>query len=186
MIDPSKTPSDVLNAAGFSRTALLPHTDRSLHVEPPSLLASLTVIPADVGGGGVVVDGAYVAAELRGQFGAEAVAGLSLSMSGQEGVQAIFGSRDGFQRIRYRDDEIAWPWHRDRPAEITARLRQLIKDASAPLALGRGDGYLLHNHRTLHGRSAFTGRRCVIRFLAKVKEGHPYAWLNRGFRRADS
>lgn len=186
VIDPSRAPADGLNAVGFTRTALLPHTDRSLHLEPPSLLASLTVVPAASGGDGVVVDGAHVAAQLRDQFGAEVLAKLSLSAPGRERAQAIFGSRDGYQRIRYRDDEIAWPCHPDRAAQITARLRQLIKGASVPLTLGQGDGYLLHNHRTLHGRSAFTGRRCVIRFLATVEVSHPYAWLNKGFDCADS
>lgn len=87
----------------------------------------------------------------------------------------------GVVRVRFRDDDMAQPVRAGvRGHVLLARLRAL---AARPvvLGLGEGEGYLVHNHRVLHGRTSFLGYRRVVRLLANVRPEHRFAWLNDGF-----
>jgi Taurine catabolism dioxygenase TauD, TfdA family len=42
-------------------------------------------------------------------------------------------------------------------------LRAAIDRHTTTVQLGRGQGYVLHNYRWLHGRRAFTGQRVMFR-----------------------
>ncbi|MGV9370037.1 TauD/TfdA family dioxygenase [Micromonospora tulbaghiae] len=186
VIAPRVRLNDCDNEAGFTDLPLSPHTDRSLHAQPPSVLATLMLTPARAGGSATLVDGAQVLAMLRRRADDAAIAGLRLrTASGQPGPP-IVEFVPGHARIRYRDDRIAGPYSTDGRADLVAGFRRLASETTRFLQLGAGDGYLAHNHRFLHGRTAFTGGRTLVRFLARVDNDHPYAWLNRGFPIASS
>ncbi|MEU1245517.1 hypothetical protein ACWD8I_02200 [Micromonospora arida] len=174
------------NEAGFTDLALSPHTDRSLHAQPSSVLATLMLTPARAGGSATLVDGARVLALVRRLTGDTEIAGLRLKTATGRPGPAVVEIGAGHARIRYRDDRIAGPYSTDGRTDLVVAIRRLIAETAQTLHLGAGDGYLVHNHRFLHGRTAFTGERSLVRFLARVNSDHPYAWLNRGFSIASS
>ncbi|TCC00530.1 hypothetical protein E0H26_02265 [Micromonospora zingiberis] len=186
IISPREVPDHLENVAGFSRGLLSPHTDRSLHDQPPSLVAALMVSGAPDGGEGVLVDGARVLRQLRLDHAESVLAGLRLVTAEGARDVAVLDMRTGLIRIRYRDDDVAQPHSTYGPGDPAAEFRHLVRVTARTVHLAAGDGYLIHNHRILHGRAEFSGDRLLVRLLAKVKSGHPYAWLNRGFQRADS
>ncbi|MDG4839847.1 TauD/TfdA family dioxygenase [Micromonospora sp. WMMD967] len=174
------------NEAGFTDLALSPHTDRSLHARPPSVLATLMLTPARAGGSATLVDGAQVLALVRQCAEDSEIAGLRLRTATGRPGPAVVEIGGSHARIRYRDDRIAGPYSTDGRTDVVVAIRRLIAETAQTLHLDAGDGYLVHNHRFLHGRTAFTGDRSLVRFLARVTSDHPYAWLNRGFSIASS
>lgn len=187
VIAPGEVPTrSTGNEAGFTSRGLPPHTDRSGHSQAPSLLATVMVSPAPPGGRALLVDGAAVLANLRRQFDEPAIAGLRLRTQDGGLATSVFEFDGDLIRIRYRDDPVARPANAAGREDVVARLRRLIVAATTSRPLRAGDGYILHNHRFLHGRTGFTGGRRLVRLLAKVKDSHPYAWLNRGFSSAGS
>jgi hypothetical protein len=95
-------------------------------------------------------------------------------------VPVILAS-NGLARIRFRDDRIAVPASASDDQQVVDALRDLVSAATISVRLGPGDGYIVHNHRYLHGRSSFAGDRRLGRMLARVGR-HRLAWLNQGFR----
>ncbi|MGA4727714.1 TauD/TfdA family dioxygenase [Micromonospora taraxaci] len=186
VIAPHVRANDGDNEAGFTDLSLTPHTDRSLHAQPPSLLATLMLTPARAGGSATLVDGARVLRIVRHRAEDAAIAGLRLRTTTSQPDPPVVEFIPGHARIRYRDDRIADPYSPDGRTDLVADLRRLIFETARSLHLGAGDGYLVHNHRFLHGRTAFTGDRSLARLLARVNSDHPYAWLNRGFSIASS
>lgn len=167
--------------AGFTRAPLLPHTDRSLHPQPPSVLAAVMVSPAASGGHTLLADGAAVLGTLRLVHPLTTIGRLRLRTA-RGGMVPIFAIREGLAKIRFRDDPLATPWT-DGDQGIVTALRESISTATRSLPLSAGDGYVLHNHRYLHGRSSFAGHRQVARMLASVTCAR-MSWLNQGFRLA--
>ncbi|BCJ62769.1 TauD/TfdA family dioxygenase [Micromonospora endophytica] len=186
IIAPRDTSDFRENVAGFSRNVLPPHTDRSLQDQPPSLVAALMLSGAPAGGEAVLVDGARVLRVHGRDHSASGLAGLRLATSDGRGDIAVVEKHAGLVRIRYRDDGVARPYSTDGRWDTATEFRQLIRATAETIHLAAGDGYLIHNHRILHGRAEFSGDRLLVRLLAKVRRDHPYAWLNRGFRFADS
>ena len=183
VITPRERSADAEAEAGFTWSALLPHTDRSLQAEPPSVLAAVMVSPARSGGATALVDGARVLVRLSRAFGDAALADLRLVPAGGRGARAVAESAAGLVRIRYRDDQVAGPHG---SSEVVTELRRLIAEETVLLELAAGEGYVLHNHRFLHGRTAFSCSRHQVRFLARDGFSHPFAWLDRGFSVARS
>ncbi|MEV6373588.1 TauD/TfdA family dioxygenase [Micromonospora musae] len=186
IIFPRPPPIIGSNEVGFSEAPLTPHSDRSMAEEPPSLLAAVMEVPARAGGEAVLVDGARLLARLRLTFDDAALAGLQLRPGNGGGGPCVFERHGRLTRLRYRDDQVASPYCDSGKGDVTAVLRRLIAAATTSVRLAAGDGYLIHNHRILHGRAAFMGDRRLARLLANVHGDHPYAWLNRGFRLASS
>jgi hypothetical protein len=136
--------------------------------------------PGIRGGEALLVDGAGVLAVLERSFGRGAVASLRLRT--KDGTTLPVVERfEGLARIRFRSDLVASVYSDTGDRSVLEAWRALLS-RPAPLRLGVGDGYLVHNHRYLHGRSSFTGPRRLARMLARVSEGHELSWLNRGFR----
>ncbi|MFG2054193.1 TauD/TfdA family dioxygenase [Micromonospora sp. NPDC048930] len=186
VITPRSRSEDIETEAGFTCAALHPHTDRSLQAHPPSVLAALMVAPARSGGAAALVDGARVLALLRHTFDDAAIAGVRLVPADGSAGRPVIEMAEGLARFRYRDDQVAAPHGGAGSADVLAELRRLISGTAISLSLAAGEGYLVHNHRLLHGRAAFAGSRRLVRFLARVNPDHPYAWLNRGFSVANS
>jgi hypothetical protein len=180
MVAPRPESGDVEGLAGFTRARLPPHTDRSLQPDPPSLLAAVMISPAVSGGQASLVDGAQVLAELRRTFAPATIS--SLRLRGADGLTVpVMWISDGLAKIRFRDDRVAAPYCTTGDRAALDGLRDLISASATSVPLGPGDGYVLHNHRYLHGRLSFTGDRLLARMLAKVSGCHRLAWLNKGF-----
>ncbi|WP_433729887.1 TauD/TfdA family dioxygenase [Nocardia sp. CA-129566] len=151
---------------GFGKGALPPHTDRSGMPEPPALLLVACGRKGSSGGGCVAIDGYAVYVEMM-LTNPEATQALSqprtVLFGGAAGhLGSIFEhTPDGRIRVRYRRDELA------RFSPELARWLPALSDAierhTTTFVLEPGQGYVLHNHRWLHGRSAFTGERVMYR-----------------------
>lgn len=167
-----------LGEAGFGRGEVGPHTDRAHTDHPPALVAILIERAADSGGECWLVDAASDTSLVAKALGSPG----GVMLRGTDGLcRPVIEQRSGRVRVRYRDDAVARPVA-DGPAgrELLTRIHTLIK-ARQVLRLGAGSGYLLHNHRVLHGRAAFVGSRRGVRFLATLPAMHPQERLNDGF-----
>lgn len=184
VITPDRRGRGTADNAGFTRSPLLPHTDRSLQPEPPSVLAAVMISPSAIGGQTLLADGAGVLTALRYSHPPAVVDHLCLRTANGE-TAPIITIRAGLVKIRFRDDQMAAPWSAGGDQRVVATLRDSISAATTSLPLSAGDGYLLHNHRYLHGRSGFAGHRQVARMLAMVTRDR-LTWLNHGFRVADA
>ncbi|MFE7588163.1 TauD/TfdA family dioxygenase [Kitasatospora sp. NPDC057512] len=167
--------------AGLGRGALLVHTECAQHPDPPRLLLLACARAGDVGGESLLVDGQAVLAELAAYHPA-VIEVLSAERS------AYFGGSNGLfapvlrqlpggrWRLRLRQDDLA-RFSPDAEAHLPV-LRQTINRNTRRLRLGPGQGVVLDNHRLLHGRTAFTGERLLLRALG---EPHPVLGLESGF-----
>ncbi len=170
-----------LGFEGFGAGALAPHTDRSGVIDPPALLLVVCGRTSASGGECLAIDGRRVYTDLAASA-PEAITALSRSRT------ALFGGASGYlgsvfehtrgRRVRIRlrmDDLIEYspdiaPWL---PALTAAIDLHTIKFALQP-----GHGYVLHNHRWLHGRTAFTGDRVMYRLSLNP---HPEFAIPSGF-----
>lgn len=169
-------------SGGFTRGALSPHTDRSRLDVPPSILCFLMVTAASGGGDSILLDTKPLLSRYRRDVLARIGRDLQLSSSLQGWCQNVLSISDnGSVIVRYRDDEVARP-RADSPVSA-ALLHDLRHPAAGALRfhLGPGEGYVVHNHRILHGRTSFSGLRRGVRMLFHVKESSPHAHLNDGF-----
>ncbi|MGW4842451.1 TauD/TfdA family dioxygenase [Nocardia brasiliensis] len=170
---------------GFGAGALPPHTDRSGVAEPPALLVVVCGRRSSSGGECVVIDGRGVYVDLA-MNDPEAVHALSQPRTALFGgatghLGSIFEYAQGGRiRVRYRTDRLV-----KYSPEITRYLPVLaaaIKRHTLHFGLEPGQGYVLHNHRWLHGRTAFTGDRVMYRLSL---EPYPDFAIPSGFARPD-
>ncbi|MFD8780977.1 TauD/TfdA family dioxygenase [Kitasatospora sp. NPDC059599] len=164
--------------AGLGRGALALHTECAQHPAPPRLLLLACARSGDAGGENLLVDGRAVLADLAAHHPA-AVEALA------EDRAAYFGGSsgrfapvlqqlpDGRWRVRLRQDDLA-RFSPDAQPHLPA-LRQAIDRNTHRLLLAAGQGVVLDNHRLLHGRTAFSGERLVLRAL-----GEPHATIGLG------
>jgi alpha-ketoglutarate-dependent taurine dioxygenase len=157
---------------GFTSRSLPPHTDGAGLDDPPALLLITCGQPATSGGECLLVDGAALYNDLA-HNDPEAVRALSSPRC------ALFGGAAGHLgsvfttihhdqarvRVRLRTDDLA----RFAPTAVRwlPTLRAAIDRNTITIRLRRGQGYVLHNHRWLHGRRAFTGQRLMYRVHAE-------------------
>lgn len=171
---------------GFGTGALLPHTDRSGLTDPPPLVLVVCGRRATSGGECIAIDGQRVYSDLTASE-PEAVEALSQPRT------ALFGGAAGYLgsvfehtqggriRIRYRRDGLA-----QFSPEVTRwlpRLDEAIDRHTIRFTLQPGEGYVLHNHRWLHGRTAFTGDRVMYRLSLNP---HPEFEIRSGFTTPDA
>lgn len=155
--------------AGFSARALAPHTDRSGIVYPPALLAICCSQPAESGGECVLVDGQTVYDDLAANQ-PDTLKSLflprSVQFGGAGGYLGSILSKGIADRIilRARFDDLA----KFSPAlnRWILKLSDTIDRHAITFTLRAGEGYILDNHRWLHGRRAFTGQRVIHRITA--------------------
>lgn len=153
--------------AGFSADELDPHTDRSGIADPPVLLMMSCGRASSTGGECVLIDGAAVYNDLA-ENQPEALRALSTSRS------ALFGGATGYlgsvftevgdrMVVRLRLDELAQ--FSPEATRWLPALRATIDRHANILTLKAGQGYILDNHRWLHGRRAFIGQRVMYRVI---------------------
>ncbi|MHB9860153.1 TauD/TfdA family dioxygenase [Streptomyces sp. YIM S03343] len=182
MISPLLNGQRTPGLSGFSRAALAPHTDRSLHNYPPSILCFLMIREASDGGDSILIDTKPILSryDLESLHSIENDLRLSSSQFGQEHKVLTVSDRRSVV-IRYRDDEVAQPQASSRQSKFLLADLDQARCSAQQFRLRPGDGYLIHNHRILHGRTAFSGFRLGARLLFFVNEDSPHAHLNDGF-----
>lgn len=156
--------------AGFGTGALAVHTDRSGLPEPPGLVMTVCRQRAHQGGESLLVDGRAVYADLA-QDHPDALTALagprSVLFGGAAGyLGAIITHRpDDRVGLRLRWDSLA----RFSPdvARVLPALRAVVDRHTTEIALRPGQGYVVDNHRWLHGRREFTGPRTMCRVLGQ-------------------
>ncbi|MFJ6382759.1 TauD/TfdA family dioxygenase [Kitasatospora sp. NPDC092039] len=166
---------------GLGHGALALHTECAQHPDPPRLLLLACARAGDSGGESLLVDGLAVLAELAAHHPA-AIEAFSADRA------AYFGGSSGHfapvlqqlpagrWRLRLRQDGLA-RFSPDAQARLPA-LRQAIDRNTHRLRLAPGQGVVLDNHRLLHGRTAFSGERLILRALG---EAHHALGLGPGF-----
>lgn len=168
--------------AGFGACALNPHTDRSGVDHPPVLLMTSCGQPAGTGGECVLIDGQAVYDDLA-ESEPDALRALctprSVLFGGAAGyLGSIFSdTEDGRIAVRLRLDDLAQ--FSPGVSRWLSTLRAVIDRHAVMVNLNVGQGYVLNNHRWLHGRRAFTGQRVLFRVNA-----NPFSYLGilSGFR----
>ncbi|MFJ4656236.1 TauD/TfdA family dioxygenase [Nocardia sp. NPDC088792] len=170
-----------LGFEGFGTGSLLPHTDRSGVPEPPALLLVVCGRKSVTGGECIAIDGRAVYSDLAENWpgAVEALTQPRTALFG--GASGHLGSvfeqaKGGRIRVRYRRDGLV-----QYSPDITRWLPTLdaaIERHMIRFKLEPGQGYVLHNHRWLHGRSAFTGERIMYRLSLNP---HPEFAIPSGF-----
>ncbi|PTU25157.1 hypothetical protein P175DRAFT_0498267 [Aspergillus ochraceoroseus IBT 24754] len=156
-----------LSGKGYSSEELYFHTDRSGWECPPRILMSTLKSRSTTGGESLLVDGLEVLNTIKKQNGALynlITSPEHSSFRSEDGVfvpRPIFEESSGMFRFRF-DDNIQLS------ASLVLRFPQFLeviyRNAYA-ISLEPGQGYLLDNHRFLHGRTAFHGSRELLRVL---------------------
>ncbi|MER7771299.1 TauD/TfdA family dioxygenase [Kitasatospora sp. NPDC096140] len=167
--------------AGLGREALALHTECAQHPAPPRLLLLACARAGEAGGESLLVDGRAVLAELAAHrptvieaFAADRAAFFGGSSGHFTPVlQQLPGDR---WRLRLRQDDFA-RFSPEADAHLPA-LRQALDRNTQRLRLAPGQGVVLDNHRVLHGRTAFSGERLILRALG---EPHSALGLDPGF-----
>jgi hypothetical protein len=179
LIQPKNAP--VLGERGLSTRSLDLHTDRSSSLEPPTILCTLVLSQSSVGGESLFVDGKPLTSRVVAKFSTPVFRELILHFSEGAPRPVFEYSGHGRCRLRYRDDEVGRPLPMTQSAERALRTFKQLLASPQVFTLGLGDGYLIHNHRYLHGRKQFSGQRSVARWLANIKVESEYCWMNSGF-----
>ncbi|KAL5343447.1 hypothetical protein BJX70DRAFT_354189 [Aspergillus crustosus] len=155
---------------GYSSEELYFHTDRSGWDRPPRILVSTLQSKSKDGGSSMLADSARILKQIKDQGDGlyELLTSPDhASFRSDDGVfvpRPIFNKRSGLFRFRF-DDSIQLS------ASLVTKLPHLfdiIYRNSFAVALQKGQGYLLDNHRFLHGRTAFTGSRELLRALVDL------------------
>jgi hypothetical protein len=184
IVTPRSGTESIDGLAGFGRSHLVPHTDRSLDPDPPSLVGLVMLEPGNDGGSGLLVDGARLLVTLCQSFGRGSLESLRLRTRDGRTLPVVEGA-GGLVRLRFRGDGLASLYSDVGNDAILSAWSQLVAHATE-VRLGVGDGYLVHNHRYLHGRASFSGPRRLARIMANLDESHRLAWMNEGFRVASA
>ncbi|PWY88065.1 Clavaminate synthase-like protein [Aspergillus sclerotioniger CBS 115572] len=152
---------------GYSSEELFFHTDRSGWDQPPRILMSTLRSQSETGGESLLVDGRKVLEALkqqdRGLYDLF-ISSKHTSFRADDGTfvpRAMFDEQAGIFRFRF-DDGIQMS------ASMVvgfAKLRDMIYESAYFVSLQPGQGYVLDNHRYLHGRASFTGSRELLRVL---------------------
>ncbi|KAL6237706.1 hypothetical protein BDW75DRAFT_228556 [Aspergillus navahoensis] len=152
---------------GYSSDELYFHTDRSGWDRPPRILVSTLKSKSTSGGASMLADTTRILQDIKEQgedFYELLTNAKYSSFRSDDGAfvpRPIFDQSSGLFRFRF-DDGIQLS------ASLVIRFPQLfdaIYRNSFAVALDEGQGYLLDNHRYLHGRTSFTGSRELLRAL---------------------
>lgn len=174
-----------LGYAGFGTGKLAPHTDRSGVVEPPALLVVVCGRKAFSGGECLAIDGqaVYVDLAMNDPQAPDALSSPRTALFGEAAgyLGSIFEYGQGDRiRVRYRTDDLVK--FSPEIARFLPVLAAAIKRHTITFALEPGAGYVLHNHRWMHGRTGFTGNRVMHRLSL---DPHPEFAIPSGFSRPD-
>ncbi|KAI1332430.1 hypothetical protein F5Y16DRAFT_394502 [Xylariaceae sp. FL0255] len=162
-----------LEGKGYSSEELFFHTDRSGWSHPPKILTTAMKTASGDGGHSLFADGRSMITYLREhepELYEIVTSAKHSSFKAEDGKfvpRPIFDTATGILRLRL-DDGIQLS------AALTdafPTLRNAIYKYAFSVSLAEGQGYVLDNHRFLHGRTAFSGAREVLRILAFEGQG---------------
>ncbi|KAI9373265.1 HAD-like domain-containing protein [Aspergillus egyptiacus] len=146
------------------------HTDRSGWDNPPRVLVSTMTSTSATGGESLLADTVRVVEDVKkyGHCMYELITNAKHSrFRSDEGVfvhRPIFDEKTGLFRFRFDEDIKLSPVMMQR---FSVFLKLIYRNAFA-ISLKEGQGYLVDNHRFLHGRTSFTGKRELLRALVNV------------------
>ncbi|MFD4830620.1 TauD/TfdA family dioxygenase [Streptomyces uncialis] len=175
--------------SGLGAGELPAHTERSSVPWPPQLMLLVCLLPADRGGEVLLTDGRDVHAHLAAHApeALEALAQPGTAFYGDGGghtAQVFTRHPGGRMSVRLRQDALA---------QFSPLVRRYLPDLTHAITmtqrralLGRGQGYLIDNHRWLHARTAFTGRRVCLRALGTPRTPLPDGFTTRPPGRKDT
>ncbi|WP_185019851.1 TauD/TfdA family dioxygenase [Pseudomonas brassicacearum] len=156
------------NKLGFTQGALIPHTDRSGLPVPPRLLAFWVEQQSGVGGSSLFSDGHRIFEKLSA-YSPNVIEILTRPKS------VVFKSETGFFEgsilyveegklsIRFRFDRMVYL--SPDVASVIQLFLDTIKSEMITVRLAENEGYLIDNHRWLHGRTHYSGARSAYRLL---------------------
>ncbi|RDW72324.1 uncharacterized protein DSM5745_07496 [Aspergillus mulundensis] len=159
-----------LEGKGYSSEELYFHTDRSGWDLPPRILVSTLKSKSTDGGASMLANTSRILRDIKEQgedFYKLLTNAKYSSFRSDDGVfvpRPIYDETTGLFRFRF-DDGIQLS------AAIVIRFPQLFETIyrnSFAVALQQGQGYLLDNHKFLHGRTSFTGTRELLRALVNL------------------
>lgn len=157
------------NKLGLTQGELIPHTDRSGSETPPKYLIFWISKPAPIGGKSLFVDGHKLFEKLSTQIEANAAEPLmrpkSVVFRDENGFleSSFFSKISNSLMIRFRYDHMVYT--SPDVSKILPKMVEEILASATQLKLNEGEGYILDNHRWLHGRTQFIGDRLAFRLL---------------------
>ena len=153
---------------GLSAGPLDPHTDGSGNSIAPSYVALWCAEQAGYGGESVLVDIREVVSDLQREapWVIETLAqpGIAIFRSGADAYSGpVLFKEQGQWRVRLRLDSQGF-FNGDGQRAIQ-RIREAIGRRAKTFVMQPGEGYIIDNHRILHGRLPFSGSRRMLRVL---------------------
>jgi alpha-ketoglutarate-dependent taurine dioxygenase len=157
-----------LNRLGLTQDGLVPHTDRSSLPNPPRLLAFWIERQSSVGGSTLFVDGHRLFDDLSAREPAAIdvlMRPRSVVFKSEAGLRegSLFAMNGDRLTVRFRLDRMVYM--SPDVAAVVPTLMTLMRASTIKMRLAARQGYLIDNHRWLHGRTHFHGERSAFRLL---------------------
>lgn len=159
-------PDPCTSGNGFTRDALPLHTDRSCAQTPPDLVVTAVHRKSHSGGATLLADALDVVPQLDAAT-KRALCDTQFCFkfgSGKHMFPLLEPYRKGNWAVRYRMDEQIEMLTAEAQTAYAA-FSKALGLATVRIDLEPGDGYIIDNHRWLHGREAFQGDRELWRTL---------------------
>jgi alpha-ketoglutarate-dependent taurine dioxygenase len=169
---------------GFTERPLTFHVDGAGEPTPPSITVVLALQASATGGESILADGRSAMRRVLDEGVATAVGALRIPILLGGSKHFLLNSQECSPSryfIRYREDSLLKADGRESAETLRAFARRL-RDGQTTIGLRSGQGYVIHNHRWLHGRSAFLGERRMVRLLARLRTPQNLDTINQGFR----
>lgn len=175
-IAPREDASYLSGHAGFSNKELYLHTDGTVMTEPASFLLIYCSQPAESGGESLLLDGKRLHDELvRINPGLlEALSSPGSAIFGpidSQRVGSVIEDWNGLKTMRFRFDDLGFY-----SASIARQLPEFLSimdRLQTKFRAKKGQGYIVNNRRSLHGRTSFTGHREMFRVLVNANPNSP-------------
>ncbi|OXA59995.1 uncharacterized protein LOC110843886 [Folsomia candida] len=159
-------PDHTLEGKGYTRTALLLHTDRSGMDNPPRFLMTTVKKQSKSGGHSTFVNGRHLQTQILSEDSKLFKLLQSSKMTQFQQEDRSFKPLPMFygeNKIRCRFDDGIYFNHL--LAEKLPQLMHHLARLQLREAFKEGEGYILDNHWWLHGRDGFNGDREILRLL---------------------
>lgn len=171
----------------FTASHLTLHTDGSSIADPPTLMVLWCAQPADEGGTSLLIDGKRLHQVLTREYpqmlrilttpNSAIFAGAEIPL-----LSSVFSMPEhGTVCIRFRYDNMGY--YTSPVSKILPTFLELLNQYKIAFSLHKHQGYIVHNKRWLHGRTAFCGRREMYRVLIRTDPAIPIGkYIHSGFR----
>jgi hypothetical protein len=155
------------NSAAFTAKGLYLHTDRSPLATPPNLLMNWTCVKDCDGGEAVLVDGQQIFEYIKSKHQEiiEILTNADVACF-TDGIDTFTGpifnvNDDSTLHVRFRYDQCSF--FKLEAKEAIKIFQKTAEKLAHIIDFEVGSGYIIKNHRWLHGRKSFDGYRMVSR-----------------------